>query len=466
MAMKVLLVSPSQSQVYGIMKPPDYPSLGLAYLGAVLDEAGHNVKIIDIDAEQLSNNEFLVEVKNGDYGLVGITVTTPTFSKALELTEIVKNNSDAYTVLGGIHANTMPEECINNQSVDFIVKGEGEITLLELVRCLETHGSLEHVDGLYYKENGKILRSKNRALIGNLDTLPFPSRRLSNRYHYSFPDALYELAFPVMTSRGCPGNCIHCNSRSIFSRRFRARSPKNVVDEIEYLIREYKAKEIHIWDDNFTTQKKRVFEIRDEIKRRNIDVKFSFPNGVRVDYVDEEVLQALKDMGAYSVAFGVESGNQRILNHINKNITLERIEKAFYSAKKAGLETWGFFMIGLPSETRATINDTINFSIRIKPDIAKFHILKPFPGTDAYRQLQNDRLIMDNNFDHYGIHTAPVHRLPTLDSSDLLTLQKEAYRRFYLRPSVLLRQILRLKSMYRLKHNATTAFGVFRKMFS
>ncbi|PIQ89627.1 MAG: B12-binding domain-containing radical SAM protein [Candidatus Omnitrophica bacterium CG11_big_fil_rev_8_21_14_0_20_42_13] len=464
--MNVLLVSPSQVQVYGNFARPDYPPLGLAYLGAVLEKAGHDVGIIDVDAERLTDEGFAKKITQGNYGLVGITATTPTFSKALVLAELVKKNSDSFTVLGGIHATTMPDESIENESIDFIVKGEGELTLLELVRRLQHREDLAGVDGIYYKKAGRIYKNKDRDLIADLDTLPFPARHLFSKHHYSYPDALFKEAFPIMTSRGCPANCSYCDARKIFSRKFRVRSAKNVVDEIEHLAKKYGAREIHIWDDNFTTQKNRVFQIRDEIKKRKLNIKFAFPNGIRADYVDKEVLRALGDMGAYSIAFGVESGNQGVLDHINKNTTLAKIETAFRCAKEAGLETWGFFMIGLPSETKDTINDTISFAISLNPDVAKFHILKPFPGTDAYGELSRQGLIIDNNLDHYGIHTPPVHRLPGLSPDDLLNLQKEAYKRFYLRPHIFLKQIFRLKSLYRLRLNVSAAVGILKKIFS
>lgn len=462
--MKVLLVVPSQSDTYGNFAAPDYPSLGLGYLGAVLEKAKHAVKIVDIDADEVSEQDFIREIKTNDYGMVGITTTTPTFNKAVCLSRLVKQNCDAVTVLGGIHATIMPEESMKSDTVDFIVKGEGEKTILELIDYLEGRTELEFVDGIYYRKNGNILKNKERSLIDNLDEIPFPARHLFNQQRYAYPDTLYSCAFPIITSRGCPANCSYCNSKNIFSRRFRFRSPQNVVDEIEYLTKNFKAKEIHIWDDNFTVRKEGVFQIRDEIKRRNIKVKFAFPNGLRADCVDEARLRALKEMGTYSVAFGVESGNQKVLDRVNKNIKLEEIEVAFKLTKKIGLETWAFFMIGLPSETANTIKDTINFAIKLNPDVAKFHILKPFPGTEVYKEFMELGLLLDNNFDHFGIHTPPVHRLETLGPNDLLEWHRKAYRYFYLRPSILLKQLLRLKSFNRLKLNLTAAVGVLKNI--
>jgi len=460
----ILLIAPSQSKVYGNLQPPDYPPLGLAYLGASLEQEGHFVRVIDIDADRISEEDFINLLSGSDYGLVGITATTPTFNNAINLTRLVKENSNAKTVLGGIHVTVMPEESIVFDSVDFIVKGEGELTIVELARCLEKKVELKDIRGIIYKQNGDVVENENRPLIRNLDDIPFPARHLFNKHNYNYPDALSKPAMPIITSRGCPESCTYCNSKSIFSHKFRVRGTENILSEIEYLIKKFGAKEIHIWDDNFTTQRNRVFQIRDEIKRRNIKIKFAFPNGLRADYVDEEVLGALKDMGTYSIAFGVESGNQKVLDRVNKNIKLEEIELAFKLAKKIGLETWGFFMIGLPSETADSIKDTIDFAIKLKPDVAKFHILKPFPGSAVYKEFLERGLLLDNDFDHFGIHTPPVHRLETLSPDDLLKWHKRAYRSFYLRPSVIIRQLLRLKSFNRIKLNVSTAFGVLKNM--
>tara|TARA_B100002003_G_C13957965_1_gene464175 strand:- start:172 stop:849 length:678 start_codon:yes stop_codon:yes gene_type:complete len=220
-----------------------------------------------------------------------------------------------------------------------------------------------------------------------------------------------------------------------------------------------------MWDDCFTLIKNRVFEIRDEFIKRKIKIKVAFPNGLRVDMVDPEILKALKDMGTYSIAFGVESGNQDILNKIKKGTKIEQIIKAFKETKKLGIEIWGFFMIGLPGETKETIMDTINFAIKLNPDIAKFHILKPYPGSEAYHDLLKQNLIMDYDYSNYGIHIGPVHRLPTVSKKELMAYQKLAYRKFYLRPSILLKQLKRMKSWNRFKLNMAAGLSVFGMMF-
>jgi len=460
--MDVLLINPPSGEVYGKMEAPDYPPLGLAYVGAALEKAGHKVKIIDISADKIPKHEFLQTIKN--YKIIGLTSTTPTFNQAENLCKLIKENTEAITVLGGIHATIDPEDCLKSENIDFVVRGEAEATITELVDKIQNKKSFSKVKGISFTKNGKIIHNENRDLIQNLDEIPFPARHLFNHQKYTYPDSLLSPVMPIMTSRGCPHNCTYCCTKLIFSRRVRFRSAKNVVDEIEYLIKKYKVKEIHFWDDNFTLYKQRVFEINNELKKRGIKLHFAFPNGLRVDQVDFEILKCLKDMGVYSLAFGVESGNQIILDNVKKGTTIKQIEQAYKWAKELGFETWGFFMIGLYGDTPETIKDTISFAKKINPDVAKFHILKPFPGTEIFKQLLKEGLITEKDYSKYGIHTKPVHRLPDLTEEDLLNWSKKAYKEFYLRPTKIVQHILRVKSFERMKLNLKTGVNLVKSI--
>jgi anaerobic magnesium-protoporphyrin IX monomethyl ester cyclase len=439
--LKLLLVNPSQIEIYGKVTAPSYLPLGLAYLGAFARNLGHDVKILDIDAEKRKKfHDFVIEF-NPDY--IGFTATTPTFNNAISLIRQARAISSAKIILGGIHATIMPEEC--EKYADHVVIGEGELALQQILE-------------------GKADKIVKMPLIADLDGLPFPIREFSGKYTY--PDALFKACFPIITSRGCIGQCTFCCTKQMYGAKFRYRSPKNVVDEIEYLIKTYNAREIHIWDDCFTLIKKRVFEIRDELKRRGIKVLFAFPNGVRVDYFDDEIASALKDMGTYSVAFGIDSGNQDLLDFAKKNVTLEQSRRAVAIAKKHRFETWGFFMMGLPFETRATIKNTVKFAKELDLDVAKFHILKPFPKSEVYEWLDSRNLIIDRNYSNYGLHTKPVHKLPDLTPKELVYLHKKAYRDFYFRPREILKQLIRLKSWNRITLNVKAAFSIIKQIFA
>ncbi len=458
--MKIFLINPSHGEVYGKLTPPEHPHLGLAYIAAVLEAENHAVRIIDIDAESLTNEGLGKFIDNEKPDLVGITSTTPVFYSALRIAEIVKKNSSAYTVIGGIHATLMPRECAENTYIDFAVVGEGEKTIIELLKSIQDKGDFSNIRGLVYKKGKEVIQNEAREPIQDLDAIPFPARHLFKNQKYTYPDALRYPASPIITSRGCPGNCTFCTAKFLHGKKFRCRSADNVLDEIETLIKDYGVREIHIWDDNFITNRNRVFAFRDGIIKRNIKVLFSFPNGIRADFISREILKALKDFGTYSIAIGVESGNQNILDTIQKGIKLEQIEDAFRLAKEMKLETWGFFLLGLPYEDKNTMNETVEFAIKLDPDIAKFHVLKPFPKSGVYEQLKERGLIIDENYVHYGIHTKPVHKLPSVTQDELLEIQKNAYRRFYMRPSKILKEIVRLKTWNRVKLNLTTGTSV------
>ena len=462
--MDILLINPPVKEIYGEFTPPDYPPLGIAYLAATLEKEGYNVKIEDLATSRDYESILNKSLKEFNPSLVGITATTPTFSIAVELAQKIKKSSKAKIVVGGMHTTLTPKKSIKPKYIDFIIFGEGEETIKELACALKRkEKDFSKIKGLGYKKNGVGMINEPRPLIRNLDDIPFPARHLFKSLNYTYPDARYSPCYPIMTSRGCSGKCTYCCTKNIYPY-LRLRSPKNVVDEIELLVNKYGAREIHIWDDNFIVAKKRVFEIRDELKKRKIKVKFSFPNGVRVDFATEDVLKALKEMGTYSLAFGVESGNQHILDNVKKGTTIKQIEDAFKLAKKLKIETWAFFLLGLPGETKKSIEKTIDFAKKINPDVAKFHILKPFPGSEIFTELADKGLINSYDYDTYGIHTRPVHRLPNLSEDELLEMQKKAYRKFYLRPGKIIKHITRLNSITRIKLNFSPVISIIKNV--
>ncbi len=461
--MKTLLISPSKRIAYGDMDPPDYPPIGLAYIGAVLEKDGHQVHILDMDIEKMDINQLKGFLNEYCPEIVGISCATPLFKTSLLLAKTCKENKVPYVAIGGIHPTIKPREVISSEYVDFVIRGEGEITMSELLKKLEEKNKkLGDIDGLTFKEKGKIKNNKNRELINDLDSLPFPARHLFKHFKYTYPDAMYSPTIPIMTSRGCPGQCTYCQTKQICGLRYRFRSAKNILDEIEHLIEKYKAKEIHIWDDNFTVNKKRVLDFCKEFKERNIDIPISIPQGLRVDQVDEETLKALKEIGVYSLGFGVESGNNEILRIVKKNTNTDQIRKAISLAKKFKFEIWAFFMIGLPGDTEETIRQTIDFAKELDPDLAKFLILKPFPGSEVYKQLDEQGLILEKDYDKYGVYHTPVHKLPTVSPQRMLEIEKKAYREFYFRPKKILQQITRTKSVHRFRLNLKAALSILK----
>ena len=463
--MKVLLVHPSQSTVYGSPMKPSHPPLGLLQIASCLQKEGHNVEIIDFDNDDMDLNKFKIHINNSKPDLIGLTATTSTIKHAEKLAEAVKRNLNIPILIGGIHATIAPKDTLKKDCFDFVIIGEGELTISELFRKLSKNNSnISNIKGLGYKKDGKLHFTEPRNLVKDLDTLSFPAIHLLKN-KYSPPDALNVPVISLFTSRGCPGRCTYCCTKNIFGLRLRFRSVKNMIQEIESLLAKG-INEIHFMDDNFTVHKKRVLKFRDEVLKRGIKTSFVFGNGLRADKIDEDILQALKDIGVLSVGFGVESGNQQILNNIKKDIDLKTIEKAYKLSKKFGFQTWGFFIIGLPGETKETVRDTIEFAKKLDPDFAKFLILKPYPGSEVFEELNSKGLIFDFNYENYGVYTEPVHNLKNLSAKEISNLQKKAFREFYFRPKKIMQHIIRMKSMTQLKLNVKSALFIMKKIFS
>lgn len=463
--MRILLINPSQKTVYGTPIKPSYPPLGLLYIAACLEKENHKLEFLDFDNDNINKDKFKKFILKSNPNIVGLTATTSTIKHTKKLAEIIKQILKVPIIVGGIHATIAQENTLKSKFIDFIIIGEGEITIVELINELQKQKqNFSKIKGIGYKQNGKIFYTEPRPMIKNLDDIPFPARHLL-KHVYIPPDALKTPVASIFTSRGCPGRCTYCCTKNIFGRRLRFRSVKNVIEEIEFLLKQG-IKEIHIMDDNFTVHKQRVLEFRDEILKRDIKTTFVFSNGLRADKIDEDILKALKDIGVLSVGFGVESGNQTILNNIKKDINLETVRKVYRLSKKFAFETWGFFIIGLPGDTKETVRDTIYFAKELDPDFAKFLILKPFPGSEVFEQLNKDNLIFDFNYDNYGVYTKPVHNLKNLTADDMLKLQKQAFREFYLNPKKIIQHLLRMRSLTQLKLNFKSGIFIMKHIFN
>lgn len=461
----VCLVNPSSRITYGVMSPPEFPPLGLQYLAAVLEKEGFEVRALDLDAENIDLSGLEKKLSELKPFLVGITCTTPLFRQAIQIAGIAKKACNAFTCLGGIHPTIMPMESIEPEEVDFVVYGEGELTTKELAKTLsEGKTNFKDIEGLIFKNNGTPIKNKPRPLIKNLDELPFPARHLFNQLAYTYPDALKSPAIGLMTSRGCPGQCTYCCTKCIFGLTYRFRSADSVIAEIEHLIEKFGVKEVHIWDDNFTANKKRVFEFCEKVRAKNLHKKvlFSVPQGLRVDQVDEDILKALKSINVYSVGFGVESGNDKVLKLCKKNITKDMARKAVSLSKKLGFDVWCFFILGLYGDTEETIRETIEFAKELDPLFAKFLLLKPYPGTEAFEQLDDRGLIMERDYEKFGLYAKPIHRLPGISPERLVELHNQAFVEFYLRPKKIVQQLKRLRSMHRLKLNASAGLSILK----
>ena len=463
--MKILLIAPTQTAVYG--KPiAVYPPLGLLYIGACLIQAGYQVRLIDQDAEKLWDEKLITEIRLLQPDIIGITAVTPTYPAAVRLARKIKHNLNVKIVFGGIHATILPEDVISDNAVDFVVRGEGEQTVVELMNAISQKSvDFSSIQGLVWKNDGSIKINPPRLPIENLDTLPFPAWQLIPRLeNYHPPDALNMPLITLMTTRGCSAVCDFCSTRTIFGKKVRMHSAAYIMDQIKYLQSRYKIKEIHIADDVFTINKKRVIQICDEIQKSGLKLTFYFMNGLRADQVDEEILGHLKQVGFQNVAFGVETADDIMRDGVNKNLSLEQVKSAIQLAKKTGFSSWLFFIIGLWGETSDTAKNTISFVKSMQPDYVKFFILKPYPGTAIYDFLEEHKCILTKDWEKYGLYNDPVHCLPTMTPEEMKYWFRRANREFYLGPGRIFKQLWQMRSWTQIKANLS-ALSVLRYHF-
>lgn len=413
-----------------------FPLLSFISLGTTLKQGGFNPVVLDLGIEDRPYDLLAKTLKELRPRFAGITSTTPLFFEVVEIGRIARQalGRDIKIIYGGPHATALPEESLNNSEVDIVVVGEGEQTLLEILQGK----NLADINGIFYKNGGKISSIPPREFIDDLDSLPFPDISLYDvkRYHCA---KLVSRGTPVLhmeTSRGCPNNCSFCN-KSIFRRRFRTKSPKRVVDEMKYFIKEG-AGELRIIDDQFATDINRAKEICRLILKENIKIPWNLANGVRVDRVDEEFLDLAKRAGCYQIGIGFESGDQDSLNSIDKGINLEQSARCMEMVRKSGLESVGFFMLGLPVDTEERLKRTIDFAIKMMPTYAKATITIPFPGTRLFEQYEKEGRIKTKDWSKYNFHrVADVYEHPNLNQETLRRYYNLFYRRFYLNPRFL-----------------------------
>jgi len=448
MKIKVLLINPFLT-VYKDDPAGISPALGLGYLAAYLESNGIEVKVLDIAAEGVNiqkkigkkvrygllETEIFKRIKEFSPKLVGITCQSTLHAKeAMETAELVKKaDKNILVVIGGAHPSANPIEVLKDENVDMVVIGEGEVTFLEITQRLEAKKNLNKIIGTFVKNGKKIIKNPGRPFIKDLDALPFPARHLLPMEIYfremakNTSYAIRNRPMTVITSRGCPGNCIFCAVKTVWGRMWRGRSPKNVVDEIEVLIKEYRANEIHFIDDSISVDKKRLEGICDEIIKRKLDIKWTTPNGIAVWLLDEKLLVKMKKAGCYRLTFGLESGNYETLNNfIGKHYDYDKAKQIINFASKIGLWTIGTFIIGFPYEKKDSIEDTINFAIATDLDFAVFYIANPFPGTPMYEIYLKNKLLPSNNAFEVVRGCGTKYFSP----KELTKIQGEAFSRF------------------------------------
>lgn len=450
--MKIALVNPPLKTSF------PQPPLGLATVASILEKRGYKVEIIDASALKINENEIVNKITKNNIKIVGITSMTPTFNSAVRVVKAIKKaDNSCFIIMGGPHVTILPQKTMKDvPEVDAVIIGEGDITTIELIEAIKNKRKFSKISGICYRNNGKIITNPSRPLIKDLNILPFPAYHLLQIEKYRpYPPHGKKLPYMAMiTSRGCPFRCAFC-SKPIFGKNYKARDSKMVVKEIKYLIENFGIKELLFYDDTFTLDRKRIIGLCKEIIKNGLKISWSCET--RVNLVDEELLKKMKKAGCYIISYGVESGDQTILNNLKKDITIEQVKNAFRLTKEADILTVAYFMIGSPGDTEETIRKTIDFSKELDADFAQFSICTPFPGSELF-DILSKRGVKIEDWDKASYVTSkskskPLILTEKLSEEEVKKWYSKAYKEFYFRPRYLLKALLRMKSLDDIKIN-------------
>jgi len=431
--MKICLMSPPYNSavksVVGVSSPP----LGLAYLASVLRDE-HEVKIIDSSILNYNMENVKRELRDFYPDIVGITSVTPSIPQAYHVAKMAKEVRDNCTVLiGGPHVTFLPHQTLKEcEYIDIVVKGEGEETVQELTKAIESD-ELEKVGGITFRKGSQIISNEPRPFIKDIDKIPFPSRDLLPMDKYQFYGKNYTA---MLTSRGCPFGCSFCASSRLFGGHWRGRSPENVLEEIETVYEDYKLRNIEFVDDTFTLDMNRAEKICNGIMDHGWDISWGASS--RVDTIRKSLIEKMRRAGCWVLFLGIESGCQKILDAVGKRITIEQARKAIKIVKDAEIQVLGSFIVGFPSDTAETIKETIKFAKSLNLDYAEFSILTPYPGTPIYDYAKENNLLLTENWSKYTA-IEPIIKIDGASEKQLKTLFQKAYINFYLRPRTVLK---------------------------
>jgi radical SAM superfamily enzyme YgiQ (UPF0313 family) len=434
--LKILFIQPF-SDITGSNHLP----VGFLYIGAyVLSHSKHEIKIIDLRAKRTPIESKTDEILQWRPDIVGITGLSIEWSGIKHVTKVIREllGKNIPIVAGGAHATCFSNLVMKETPVDYIVKNEGEKTFLALVNALEKGDDIRNIKGLVYRENGCMIDTGPCEFIEDLDEIPFPAYHLLDlevyfdnpRFHTSMN--IHNRAMPILSTRGCPFQCKFCVR--IMGYKFRKRSAENVLAEIDWLVKSYRIKELHIEDDAFNTDPERAKKIMRGIIDRDYPLSIILNSGIRGDLVDQELIDIFKKAGVFRISYGVETAHPRIQNIIKKELNLDKLEKSILMANRAGISTNGFFIIGFPTETEQEMMATIHYALRSKLATAVFFILKIFPGTalaDEYLTQTPD--FNDDLTFSYDSPITPNHS--AISDERIMQIRRSAFIRFYFNPS-------------------------------
>ncbi|NLB34776.1 MAG: radical SAM protein [Elusimicrobia bacterium] len=455
--MKAILINPisyiAMTSRTFIRTVTPVPCLGLAYLATILKEEGYEAFVEDQYASGISNEELVQKIKDFGADIVGFSCLTTAMTTVEDAIQLLKKElPDVTIILGDIHVTLFPEEVLRKTEADIVVRGEGEETLRELARLLKKGDSIAGVKGISYRDGDEVIHNPDRPLIENLDDLPFPDWSLVNLdYYESYPSlGVYGHVLPVQASRGCPYNCYYC-SQDRFYKKTRYRDLSKVLDEMEYLVEVFGVKCIGFNDAYFPYSDETAEEFCDGMISRGLHKKITWFTELRVDVGSFKLYKKMKEANVCLVMFGIESGNQKVLDSMRKGTTLQQARDATRYCDILRIKCMGLFMLGVPGETRETCWDTINFAKSLRLDIAKFNVAIPYPGSSFFDDFAKSFEHIDELKDKFSswydwsVDDGEIIYAPEgMGRRELVRLQRTAMISFYLRPSLIIRTLMRM----------------------
>lgn len=439
-----------------------WPQTNLAYLAAVMKKEGLEVDIIDCIASKIDweNLEKIIDSKKPDYIL--FNVISSTLNNDMKIA-VLAHKRGIFNIAVGSHVSALPKEALDNFSnLDFLIIGEAEETLRELIQSLECKKDLSEIKGIGWRKNGKVIINEKRPLLDNLDNLPIPLHELLPIKKHNLPFIGSNFTF-VMASRGCPFQCIFCRSPIAWNRVFRRRSTESILNELKYL-KQIGISNILFHSDTFTLYKDWVIDLCKKIIDDKLNIKWICNS--RVDTVDKEMLEWMKKAGCYMIAYGIESGSQKILDNARKGTKLEQIRSAVQNAYEVGIKVWGYFIIGLPGENKETVEETISLSKTLPLYLANFAVAAPYPGTEFYRLVTEKNWLLSSNWEDYDQNYSAIVSYPDFSNKEIEAAMKKAYKAFYFRPQTAWNLLKGIRSLNDIKVLTEVAFSHLSWMFS
>lgn len=465
--MKILLVNPPlkdedrANPVIGTLFANAMP-LGLGYIAAVLIANGiSGVRIVDAAAERQSVDDVVETIRREGIDLVGITATTYGYFQGADLARAIKRvaGDRIPVVLGGPHVSALPSHAMDCEAFDYGVLGEGEITFLEMVQKMARGEDPSDVPGIVYRRDDDLVFTAPRALVTDLDTIPFPARHLMRTHLYtSLPtDVRYLPKFTQIPTRGCPFQCIFCDSSAVTGKKYRSPSPRYLVDEMEQMKQDFGVREVAFAATTFTVSRQKTEMFLDELMERKLNMAWTA--STRVDVVDKPLLRRMKEAGCWSIRMGVESGNDKVLEFIRRGMSKDDVRKVITWADEVGLQVKAFFMIGHLIDTPATIRETIDFACSLPMDDVTVQVNTPLPNTPQFAQAPSYGTLNPDlaTYDFWS----PVYVPRGMTAEELMWWHREFYKRFYWRTKTIKRHLRKKLGHLHTVINYAKTFNLF-----